>query len=131
MSGERALDKCTMLTFGEADQTTLTRFDVAGAHCFDPADEEKLRSIIESEVRKTRLCAILPFINKRSFYQDRLGTNMGKALKNKDAFVAGRLLVQRRHPGGGRAAADGWRWCKAMTLLVSVTRCSQNDIVYL
>ena len=55
MSGERALDKCTMLTFGEADQTTLTRFDVADAHCFDPADEEKLRSIIESEVRKTRL----------------------------------------------------------------------------
>eukprot|EP01043_Picozoa_sp_COSAG02_P000797 COSAG02_NODE_16_length_56207_cov_9.816122_14_plen_70_part_00 len=53
MSGERALDRCTMVTFGEADQKPLTEFDVADAHCFDPDDEKKLRSIIESEGAST------------------------------------------------------------------------------
>jgi hypothetical protein len=32
----------------------------------------------------------MPFYTRNaSFYQDRLGTNIGKALKMRDAFVAG------------------------------------------
>jgi hypothetical protein len=38
----------------------------------------------ERQVKKRHLCAI--FIQNASFYQDRLGTNIGKALKKRVAF---------------------------------------------
>ena len=39
--------------------------------------------------KETRLFAIPFYILKRSFYQDKLGTNIAKTLKKRDAFLQG------------------------------------------
>jgi hypothetical protein len=71
------------------------------------ANETSLALDLAAQVRRQpcRFCAIF-LISKRSFYQDRLGTNIGKALKKRAA-----LSYRRPHRAGMISSRPGLGHC--------------------